>query len=1385
MFFNESDFKFSIVTCFHNSEKYIKKSIESIINQTLGFEDNVQLILVDDGSTDNTINIAKEFEEKYPNNIIILSQDHLGISYARNLGLKYVKGQYVNFLDSDDYISNNALEEIYEFFEQNSKTDIVTLAINYFDRIHEIDNIHSLFNKTTILNLDEFPNIPLFLFSAVFIKYELIKNYTFDNDLIYGEDLLFLNRLLLIHKKYAIIPSASYYCRKRYDLGNLSDKVIFDELFYTPRIKNLHIKFIKECLIKSGEIPKFIQYSLIYDLLSILEKSELLLSDNKYNFFLSLNEFLQYIDDDIIFKNEFIEEDLKYFILYLKYGDINYEIQEFNVISKIGDYTLDKLNIHKFWYDKIKIDENYLYISAIFNSYFDNDDISVVGVKEKDGKYELFKAAYVENDVHSNKRYMSVDWSYSYPFNIKIPVNDLMGSKIRIRVNYHKNGDNTDFDWDNIVFSYLDGKFTNNCVFSENVNNFVKDNLKISFEDRSIFIKRGYKFSVVMAIYNTEDYVGEAIDSIINQTIGFEDNIQLILIDDGSTDNTNSILMVYKEQYPNNILVLTQENQGQATARNNGLKYVNGKYVNFLDSDDYLSEDAMEKVFPFFEKHEKEVDFVSIRQKHFGRKDSQHMLNYRFEEDRIIDVIKEPNNPQLACNAVFFKNNLFNRYKFPANVVSSEDALMVNKILFEKKKYGVLKDPIYYYRKREDLSSTIDLVSSKKEFFTDKLKYYFLELINYSLSKDNKVHKFIQYLIAYDLQWMFEVPDLSVFDNETEINEFWYYLNYVISYLDKDVIENNRNVNKRLLKQFFIYLKNNDIHTEITKNDALIKTNKYKLDSFQDHNIWLDIVEIHDGFLNISGLLYSHFDINSVSIGAIKQSSNGLDEYYGGKYVKYTSRQNLTYLGIVWEHKHTFDIKVPLSSDEVSNVKVVSYYHKNGDKSDFSSGNLIIVYHNLRFNKYAGLSDTSNYLINDSNMLLFEDNKFLIRPYSYKRMIKYEWDVMNKITKEKKDHYLYALFIRFLYLILYPYVSNKHKKKPTFIFMDRVDSADDNAFYLFKYAVSQDDNVTKYFSLSKDSDDLSKISKIGKILKYGSFKHKMKYLFADKIISSHTYQYVINPFYTDDDEVKLYSGLINPDLYFLQHGVAKEDLSSWFSKYDKNVRLVLTSADSERESFLKNDYNYGEDIVQALGLPRHDYLKNDDKKQILIIPTWRKNLRGSKGVFSNSDYFKSLNEILHDETFINIAKENGYKIVFKPHPELEKDVDENLRYLDLFDIDERIEIVTDVSYQKLFNESSLLITDFSSVFFDFTYLKKPIIYYQPNDDYHYEKDYFDYETMGFGDVINEKDVLLDKIRFYLTNGCIMEDKYKNRANTFFKYHDGNNSKRVYDWIKNH
>ena len=100
-----------------------------------------------------------------------------------------------------------------------------------------------------------------------------------------------------------------------------------------------------------------------------------------------------------------------------------------------------------------------------------------------------------------------------------------------------------------------------------------------------------YVFSVVMAVYNVEDYLREAVESLVNQTIGFE-HIQLILVDDGSTDGSGKICDEYKKKYPSNIVVIHKENEGVSTARNVGLPHVMGKYINFLDSDDTLDANA-------------------------------------------------------------------------------------------------------------------------------------------------------------------------------------------------------------------------------------------------------------------------------------------------------------------------------------------------------------------------------------------------------------------------------------------------------------------------------------------------------------------------------------------------------------------------------------------------------------------------------------------------------------------------------------------------------------------------------------------------------------------------------------------------------------------------
>ena len=850
-----------------------------------------------------------------------------------------------------------------------------------------------------------------------------------------------------------------------------------------------------------------------------------------------------------------------------------------------------------------------------------------------------------------------------------------------------------------------------------------------------------------MAIYNTGEFLRPAIDSIINQSIGFEENIQLILVDDGSVDNSKEICLEYQEKYPNNIEVISQENSGQASARNNGINHVKGKYVNFLDSDDCISENAFEDVFEFFEKHENEIDLVAIPMKFFGRKTSEHMLNPKFSETRVVDLVEEPNYPQLSSSSAFFKKDVLKRYTFPTNVSFSEDSILINKLLLEKKKYGLVNTARYYYRKREDAASTMDNVDTKKEYFTDKLKYYYLELINYALDKEGEVPNFLQYTLAYDLQWMLKQPNLDVLETEEEKEEFWDYLNQVTSYIRDSAIIHNRFVTNTNFLPFFLHFKTKDIHVECVGGDVFFKTNTYQIDSLARHNIWMDIVAIKDGVLTLAGLLHTNFDNKNMSFEAIKDTK-GKTESFIAKYVKYTPREDNTYLDVPWRFKYNMEFKIPIIDGEEFKIKIKTNYHKDGDATNFSKDNVASVFNEIKFSNHARMSEISNYLIKDNTMVVFDNDTFYVWPYTSKSMLRRELGVLYKILKSNQKFSGRAFGLRLLYLICYPFFSYIKRKHEIYLFMDRESVADDNAMHLFKYAQNIDDNIKKYFVLEKDSKDYDYIKKMGDVLNYKSLKHKLYYLFSDKIISTHPYETVLNPFFVyGQDERPFYAGLLTHELYFLQHGVTKDNISGWLTKYDKNLSLIATVSEKERESFFDEGYTFDEDVVQVLGFPRFDNLRNDNvKKEILIIPTWRKYLRGNKEVFLSSEYFKSLNGLLSSEKLITLADKYGYQIIFKPHPELDQFIeDSDERYRDLLDINENIKLSTEESYQELLNSAALLITDYSSVFFDFAYLKKPLIYFRASDDYHYEENYFDYETMGFGEVIEDNEQLLDKI----------------------------------------
>ena len=389
-------------------------------------------------------------------------------------------------------------------------------------------------------------------------------------------------------------------------------------------------------------------------------------------------------------------------------------------------------------------------------------------------------------------------------------------------------------------------------------------------------------------------------------------------------------------------------------------------------------------------------------------------------------------------------------------------------------------------------------------------------------------------------------------------------------------------------------------------------------------------------------------------------------------------------------------------------------------------------------------------------------------------MIKSELPILINVFKGKEAYYTSILLFRFIYLLLYPFYKNRR----IWLFQDRQENADDNAEHLYKYAIAQKDNIEKYFTVSDEFGEFTRLSKLPNVLEFYSIKQRLIYLFAEKIISSHPDENILNPFMGKN--VISYSGLINSDKIFLQHGVTKDNVSSWLHKFDKNVKLITTVSDAERESFMDFGYNYDEKIIQTLGFPRFDNLKTDTntKRQILIAPSWRSELHNMTVKYiTASEYFKTLNSLINNDDLIRIAEKYDYEIIFKPHPMV-------YEYIELFDTNDYVTIDENTTYQDLFKTSDLLITDYSSIAFDFSYIKKPVIYYQPDDDYNFEEGYFKYKTMGFGEVVKDEETLIDITGKYLENNCQMKEEYKKRVDTFYKYNDKNNCRRVYEAILN-
>ncbi len=969
-----------------------------------------------------------------------------------------------------------------------------------------------------------------------------------------------------------------------------------------------------------------------------------------------------------------------------------------------------------------------------------------------------------------------------------------------------------------------------------------------------------FKISVVMAVYNTEDFLVEAIDSVINQSIGFKD-VELILVDDGSRDRSGEICLEYKNRFPDNVVYIHQENQGQATARNNGMKSARGKYINFLDSDDKLEENTMELVYNFFESHYDDVDVVSIPIRFFDRQRGDHVLNYKYHSTRLIDLDEHPDYIQLSASASFIKKAAIKDYIFDPHLVVSEDAIFVNKILLEKRKLGVISDTCYYYRKRHLSDSTVDLSVKSRDYYIQRSEVFFRELMDYSKSKYGEVYDFIKYTVVYDIQWIFLMDNIEEILSEDDLAKLKSILHYILNEIEDKFILRQRYHDKNLHYNILIF-KHGQMETEVLKDDVKKTVNGSIIDELHYHVFYLDAFEINKNRLNILGYLKSYFKYPEIKIEAVKFNEDDFMKYWieyfiprsvgflewqylsdkgheyktnllndfnnckaldendisefindidfndwdfrdesellKSDYIDEVTYKNIKddvlkkYLDKNGEIYESNKIEYPLREKKYLDMNHISHYNFEFDipLKEYESTNFRLravcnsmnFYLTTKMENYCKITEESFYSKKENYLIHFKNNTFKLSKYSIEKLLELEKENIKFLERQSKiglnnvinfrKHYYYSFF--------------KYINRRIWLFMDRPDVADDNAEHLFKYAVRQNDDIEKYFILNRNSRDFKRLGKIGNVVPTGSEEHKLLACHAEKIISSQADAIVINPFY---DNEKYCNGLFSAKAYFLQHGVIKEDISSWLHRYDKYLYLILTSAKAEYDSFFSPDsqYNYNKSIVQLLGLPRHDYReKMEDRKEIVVMPSWRRSLEHlTEEQFKNSEFYKAYNSLLTNEKLIEFLDAQGYKLIFKPHHNLNTHLHLFERH-PLVEFDHTSSNGDEHTYDEIFNHSSLLITDYSSAVFDFAYIKKPILYYHAVEDYHFdiENSFFDYEKMGFGEIAKSPEGLINLIMNYVNCNCEMKDKYKKRVDDFFEYHDKNNCKRVYEFILN-
>ena len=863
--------------------------------------------------------------------------------------------------------------------------------------------------------------------------------------------------------------------------------------------------------------------------------------------------------------------------------------------------------------------------------------------------------------------------------------------------------------------------------------------------------KKTFKISVITPVYNMESYLEETIESVLQQSIGFEDNIQLILVNDGSPDDSYKICEKYQAMYPENIIYIKKENGGVSSARNTGLDQVKGKYVVFLDGDDTWEYTAFRKIYDFFEKSETAFDVCSCKIEFSGDFEGKtHPLDYKFTDGaRVEDLLQNPDIISSTIGNSVFRSEKIGDIRFKETISAGEDSEFVNTVLLNKPLLGILPEAIFYYRRNYNIGSGSSSAPNKKSWYKEVPRDYYLSLCNKSLEKYGVILPFIQYVILYDMRWRHYNKKMMEVLSEEERKEHIALMHQILSEFDPAIIYSAKGYTQ-YQKLYFMNLK----YGYNIIDDAELIGHRYYYKDQSVINIHargmfrIKAFDIKDDELHIVGLTRM-----SVVRRPYRIYARVGKEEYDLNLMRYEKADLKGYIGEPLTEVQLFDITIPVKPG--MKLSFLLSLDGQGLRMRPSFDPYIGLDPKYRTHKYA-----NRYCLKNGYIIKYQKGIFGFYDDSKKTLIASEARLTRELLKKEglKD------VIKQLNKTHLRYIANYSKIQNRVAFI----------------SVRSDGELQGNIKMVYDQLDLPK-KMLAKRNLYNDPKNVIKALrlvYSSKIVVTDDYLFLFRDYGKRKGQ------------YFIQlwhaTGAGKkfgQDGGYLFpavdNQYHKDYDVVTVSGEASREAFA-SAFNIPIDRLKAIGVARTDeffdeelmenirkevfdiYPEFEGKEIILYAPTFRDIPGLGRANFRPALDFKQLSEALRPNQIF----------VIRPHPAMTEQIVKG-EYDNIYEI-------RDLSTNDLMIVSDMLISDYSSIMFEYALLKRPMAFFCYDYD-DYDRDfYMDFENEHPGELLKTQEELFEYIR---KGDHPLLENFEEFYQKYIGACDGHSTERIVNLIK--